>query len=124
MGPLFFIIVLTPISSAINRAISNVINERNEMNMKVEREMFQVLSREYADDVSGVITADNDDILQIAGSELMKQFKLFFSAIGMSLNPSKTEILCIRSKAKTRERTQTEGLRLVLAVRFCTKLKS
>ena len=117
VGPLFFIIVLTPISSAINRAISNVINERNEMNMKVEREMFQVLSREYADDVSGVITADNDDILQIAGSELMKQFKLFFSAIGMSLNPSKTEILCIRSKAKTREISiegQIESLNLKL----------
>ena len=33
----------------------------------------------------------------------MDQFKQFFSAIGMSLNPDKTEILCIRSSDKTKD---------------------
>ena len=77
VGPLFFILILTPLSSAVNRAITNIIRDENDMNIKVEKSMIDLKSREYADDVSGLIVADDDDILQIAGKEMMKQFKLF-----------------------------------------------
>ena len=100
-GPLFFILVLDPISSVISRASTNIISNANTFSIKIEKDMFNVTSREYADDVSGVLWADNDEILQVAATETMRQFKQFFSAIGMSLNPKKTEVLCIRSKEKT-----------------------
>ena len=48
----------------------------------------------------------------------MKQFKLFFSAVGMSLNPDKTEILCIRSCPQTLDivvegQNESSGMRLL-----------
>ena len=101
VGPLFFILILTPLSSAIARAKVNIVTDENALGLVIDNDSFDVTSREYADDVSGLIWADNDEILQVVAIEIMKQFKLFFSAIGMSLNPDKTEILCIRSSPKT-----------------------
>ena len=78
VGPLFFILVLAPISSVIMRATKNVITNTNTFGIKIEKEMFDITSREYADDVSGILCADNDEILQVAATETMKQFKQFF----------------------------------------------
>ena len=118
VGPLFFILILTPLSSAISRAKTNIMADANTLGLKVDSEMFDVVTREYADDVSGLIWADNDETLQIVATETMRQFKLFFSVVGMSLNPGKTEILCIRSSPKTLDisvegQGESSGMRLL-----------
>ena len=102
VGPLFFILILSPLSSAISRAKTSVLEDAKGCSaIRIDKEKFDVTSREYADDVSGLLWADNDEILQVVASKTMLEFKKFFSAIGMSLNPGKTEILVVRSKPKT-----------------------
>ena len=118
VGPLFFILILSPLSSVIARVKEKVISESYDSVGAISQEMFDVTSREYADDVSGILWADNDEVLQIVATETMSQFKLFFSAIGMALNPDKTEILCIRSSPKTKNITvegqgESSSLRLL-----------
>ena len=118
VGPLFFILILSPLSSAISRAKERVLVESQSHQLNISEEMFDVTTREYADDVSGLLWADNDQILQVVASETMKQFKLFFSAVGMSLNPDKTEILCIRSCPQTLDivvegQNESSGMRLL-----------
>ena len=63
VGPLFFILILTPLSSAIARAKANVISEENSLGLQICSKSFDVTSREYADNVSGLIWADSDEIL-------------------------------------------------------------
>ena len=118
VGPLFFILILSPLSSVIARVKEKVISESYDPVGAISQEMFDVTSREYADDVSGILWADNDEVLQIVATETMSQFKLFFSAIGMALNPDKTEVLCIRSSPKTKNITvegqsESSSLRLL-----------
>ena len=61
------------------------------------------LSVEYADDVTGAAAVDNDDEAQIITDLMMSQYKDYFSACGLCLNPDKCSVMIIRTKAKTRE---------------------
>ena len=55
---------------------------------------------EFADDSSGVIIADNEEILQEAVNIMSELFEEFFNSIGMALNASKSELIVFRSSKK------------------------
>ena len=57
---------------------------------------------EFADDTSGVLVADNEDILQDAINIMSDLFEEFFNAIGMCLNAKKSELIIFRSSKKQR----------------------
>ena len=75
----------------------------------VEEEMYnkhgkivKTLSCEYADDVTGLISADDDHTLQIAVDVMMSVYVDYFSSCGLCLNQEKCMVLVIRSKSKTK----------------------
>ena len=57
---------------------------------------------EFADDSSGIIIADNEEILQDAINIMSGLFEEFFNSIGMALNAKKSELIVFRSSKKKR----------------------
>ena len=62
-----------------------------------------VLSCEYADDVTGLAALDNDEDAQLTVDIIMSQYADYFSACGLCLNQDKCMVMVIRSKPRTRE---------------------
>ena len=62
-----------------------------------------VLSCEYADDVTGLAALDNDEDAQLTVNIIMSQYADYFSACGLCLNQDKCMVMVIRSKPRTRE---------------------
>ena len=55
---------------------------------------------EFADDSSGIIVADNEEILQDAVNNMSSLFEEFFKSIGMALNAKKSELIVFRSSKR------------------------
>ena len=58
---------------------------------------------EFADDTSGVIIADSEEILQEAVNVMADMFAEYFNAMGMCLNAKKSELIVFRSKKKVND---------------------
>ena len=64
--------------------------------------IIKTLSCEYADDVSGLISADDDETIQLAVDIMMETYTEYFSSCGLCLNQDKCMVIVLRSKAKTK----------------------
>ena len=60
---------------------------------------------EYADDTTGLLSACNEEELQIAVDALLEGFSRFYSANGLKLNEGKCHVLVVRPHKKTRNIT-------------------
>ena len=59
----------------------------------------------YADDISAVIEADTEAEIQLAVDLLMEEFLRYFSSAGLSMNPSKSELIVFRRGRQNQELT-------------------
>ena len=50
----------------------------------------------YADDVSAIVIGDTEAELQLGIDAMMKEFLDYFSSCGLSMNPSKSELIVFR----------------------------
>ena len=64
---------------------------------------------EVADDTSGIIIADTEEILQDAVNIMSNLFAEYFNSMGMCLNQKKSELIVFRSKKKTKTLTLPSG---------------
>ena len=91
LGPLYFVCGLNPIS---------IIARRTERAMAAQHKWVEVQTLEFADDSSGIITADNEEELQEAVNIMFDLFVKFMGSIGMALNWKKCELIIFRSHEK------------------------
>ena len=110
LGPNFFSCGMTDVSVVAKRVMKTLEEDRN---IKVF-----VTQIEYADDCTGVVSADDEQDLQVAADELLRGFNAFYAANGLKLNEQKCNILVIRPHKKVNTITlagqnEVECLRLL-----------
>ena len=91
VGPLFFISVLADVEVVALRAKNSLKNKGKEV------EIFII---SYADDVSAIIVTDDEESMQDAVDTLIKEFEEYFSSAGLSMNPSKSELIVFRNRGQ------------------------
>ena len=91
VGPLFFISVLADVEVVALRA-TRVLRSGGK-----EVEIYII---SYADDVSAILVTDNEQIMQEAVDTLLKEFQDYFSSAGLSMNPSKSELIVFRNRGQ------------------------
>ena len=96
VGPGFYICGMCSVS---------VVAKRTRVEMEELGFWVDAWTLEFADDTSGVITANNEAELQVAIHLMMNRFEHYFNSMGMCLNKSKCELIIFRSSRK--EFTQT-----------------
>ena len=100
MGPVFFICGMVAVSMVAKKTAEKM----------AERGYWvDSWTLEFADDSSGVIVADTEEILQEAVNIMSGLFEEFFNAIGMALNASKSELIVFRSGRKRNTLTLPSG---------------
>ena len=57
----------------------------------------------YADDISAVIVGDTEAEIQTAVDLLMDEFLQYFFSAGLSMNPTKSELIVFRSRQQNQE---------------------
>ena len=57
----------------------------------------------YADDISAVIVCDTEAEIQTAVDLLMDEFLQYFFSAGLSMNPTKSELIVFRSRQQNQE---------------------
>ena len=81
--------------------VSEVCSEVKQNMWTMHQMNVNTMSCEYADDVTGCLSADTDEDLQIAVNDMMEGYTKYFSSCGLCLNQKKCSVLVIRSKART-----------------------
>ena len=89
VGPLFFISVLADVEVVAIRA-TKIMHEKEKS--------VEIYICSYADDVSAVVVADDEDTLEESVNVLLEEFKKYFSSCGLAMNPSKSELIVFRNR--------------------------
>ena len=84
--------------------VPRIVKERilkNESNVKIP-ERVTTDSVEYADDVTGLLSANDEEDFQEAVNTFMSEYSTFFSKCGLALNLSKCAVIVFRPGSKTK----------------------
>ena len=100
LGPVFFIMGMCSVSMVARRTVE----EMERRGHKIEASTL-----EFADDTSGVLVAETEEILQEAINIMSDMFAEYFNAMGMCLNQKKSELIIFRSKKKEGDLTLPSG---------------
>ena len=88
VGPLFFVATLLDMTVPAKRVVRKIFTMHG-----VTLAIYIIA---YADDVSALVVADTESEIQIGVTEMMKEFGEYFSSAGLSMNPSKSELVVFR----------------------------
>ena len=110
LGPNFFSCGMTDVAVVATR-ITKALEEEDDIKVFITQ-------IEYADDCTGVVSADSEEDLQVAVNKLLKGFSEFYSANGLKMNESKSNLLVFRPHKKKKTLTlagkdEVENLRLL-----------
>ena len=100
LGPVFFIMGMCSVS---------IVAKRTAAEMAKRGHWVDTWTLEFADDTSGIIVADTEEILQDAVNIMSNLFAEYFNAMGMCLNQKKSELIVFRSKKKVNTITLPSG---------------
>ena len=89
VGPLFFISVLADVEVVALRA-TKIMNDTGKV--------VEIYICSYADDVSAVVVADDEDALEESVNVLLEEFRKYFSSCGLAMNPTKSELIVFRNR--------------------------
>ena len=87
VGPLFFVATLCDVTVVSTRTVKRL----KDMGVEIEVNLIA-----YADDVSAIVVGGSEDDLQLGIDVVMDEFEQYFSAAGLSMNPTKSELVVFR----------------------------
>ena len=71
--------------------------------------MVKIFLLEYADDISALLVADNDEMIQMGVNEISPELENYFSSAGLAMNPDKSEIIMFRTSPRMQTLTVKVG---------------
>ena len=109
LGPIFFIGGMVSVPTVATRT---------EIESRARNAEVEANTLEFADDTSGVLSSKTEVELQTGINVMFSKFKLYFESMGMALNPSKCQLLVIRSRKKVNTLTLPGGQEEVRTVKL------